>query len=55
MDDAATIDRQLCRQRFSEALSKANSARAAAVRMAYFDLASFYQRQLAEQPAFFAD
>jgi len=53
MRETALIDRKLCQQRFREALSKANSARSAEVRIAYFDLASFYQRQLSSQSAFF--
>lgn len=43
------MNQQICREKFHEALSKAFSAKGDRVRMAYFDLASFYQRKLGDQ------
>ncbi len=44
------MDHEHCNQLYQEALAKAFSAKADEVRMAWFDLASFYHGQLDGQP-----
>lgn len=44
------MDHEHCNQLYREALAKAFSAKADEVRMAWFDLASFYHGQLDGQP-----